>query len=631
MIQYHSFEREEKIHPQPIEKTSGHETFPHGAQVLISYWRFEVYMSTILKMKTGFASILMILVFFAAPTVADNHQGDIIIDEIVEWTTDQEINQNIHITNEGKLTISSSITFSSTSTIIIDQGGELRLIGSSELISEKRATSLKTLGIIDEQNRSKIIIPSSIHNGDINVIIISEEGAGLDGSNVYLGDMEPVLMSGMNFSLNVPETQGDTVLGFTGYGKLPIIKSIILETETGNIEYKANELPYQNMLLYGDNGLTINSAGKIEIIENSTLYGVNVISSSEMIIKEGIIKDSSPMILTSDDASLIIQNSEISGSKEDHYVQSQPLTNIEWGTSEDNTAVSIKGNLIDRWERIISDQVIIFDSEGVHFSITGNSPNGALNISKYSGSDGKSVINTQGNSRVIEIGWANGEVTTENAVISIIEYRTAWNIESSGINNYGPMNFELTWDKEIDLTSINVPNIEWVALTVNIDNSTSEENLQTGVSQQISAILANRGSASANLYFDCNITETGMSADIGGYQNVVIDAGEEVEVYFGWRNNEPGTLSLTCEVLTPTQLVDYENSQAFGGGTMSTEPVLWEEISDESFNMIPILIVIIIIMISAGVYFVHNLSKNAEETAEILDNYNKSTKNEEEN
>ena len=580
-------------------------------------------------MKTGFASILMILVFFTVPTVADNHQGDIIIDEIVEWTTDQEINQNIHITSEGKLTISSSITFSSTSTIIIEQGGELRLIESSDLISEKRATSLKTLGIIDEKNRSKIIIPSSIHSGDINVIIIAEDGALLDGSNVYLGDMEPVLMSGMNFSLNVPESQEDTVLGFTGYGQFPIIKSIILETETGNFEYKANELPYQNMLLHGDNGLTINSAGKIEVIENSTLYGVNVISSSEIIIKEGIIKDSSPMILTSDDASLIIQNSEISGSKDDHYVQSQPLTNIEWGTSEDNTAVSIKGNLIDRWERIISNQVIIFDAEGVYFSITGNSPNGVLEISNYSDSDGKSVINTQGNSRVIEIGWANGEVTTENAVISIIEYRTAWNIESSGINNYGPMNFELTWNKEIDLTSINVPNIEWVSLTVNID-PTSEENLQTGVSQQISAILANRGGASANLFFDCNITETGMSADIGGYQNIVIDAGEEVEVNFGWRNTEPGTLSLTCEVLTPSQLVDYENSLAFGGGSMSTEPALWEEISDESFNMIPILIVIIIIMISAGVYFVHNLSKNAENTAEILDNYNKLAKNEEE-
>jgi len=583
-------------------------------------------MSTILKMKTGFTSILLILVFFTVPTVADNHQGDIIIDEIVEWTTDQDINQNIHITSEGKLTISSSITFSSTSTIMIDQGGELRLIESSELISDKRATSLKTLGAIDEENRSSIIIPSSIHNGDINVIINAEEGALLDGSNVYLGDMEPVLMSGMNFSLNVPESQGDTVLGFTGYGQFPIIKSIILETESGNYEYKANELPYQNMLLHGHNGLTINSDGKIEIIENSTLYGVNIISSSETIIKEGIIKDSSPMTLTSDEASLIIQNSQISGSRDDHYVQAQPLTNISWGTSEDNTTVAIKGNLIDRWERIISEQVIILDSEGVYFSINGNSPNGVLEINNYSGFDGKSVINT----RVIEIGWANGEITKENAVISILEYRTAWNTESSGINNYGPANFELTWEKEIDLTSINVPNIEWVALTVNLDDSTSEENLQTGVSQQISAVLANSGGASANLFFDCNITETGMSADIGGYQNVMIDAGEEVEVFFDWRNNEPGTLSLTCEVLTPSQLVDYEKSQAFGGGTMSTEPILWEEINDESFNMIPILIVIIIIMISAGVYFVHNLSKNAQETAEILDNYNKSSKNEEE-
>jgi len=30
-------------------------------------------------------------------------------------------------------------------------------------------------------------------------------------------------------------------------------------------------------------------------------------------------------------------------------------------------------------------------------------------------------------------------------------------------------------------------------------------------------------------------------------------------------------------------------------------------------------------MISGGVYFVHNLSRNAEQTAEILENYNKET------
>ena len=585
-------------------------------------------MNNILKMKTGLTSMLLILVFFSIPVVADNHQGDIIIDEIVEWTTDQEVAQNIHITNGGKLTISSSVTFSSSSTITIDEGGEMKLIGSSELISEKRATSLKTLGMIDEGNRSKIIIPSSMYSEEINVIINAEEGALLDGSNVYVGNMEPILMSGMNFSLNIPEGQEDTILGFTGYGQFPIIKSIILETNNGDLEYKANELPYQNMLLHGDNGLTINSAGKIEVIENSTLHGINIISSGEIIVKEGFIKDSSPMILTSDSSSLVIQNSELSGSKEDHYVQAQPFSNIDWGSPEDGTDVAIKGDLIDRWERIISNQVIIFDSVGVHFSIIGTGPNGALDITNYSGPDGKSVINDGGDFRTIEIGWANGEITTEEAVISIIEYRTAWNTESSGIINYGPQDgdIELTWEKEIDLTSNNVPDIEWVSLTVN--PLESENEIQTGVPQQISAVLANRGSAPANLFFDCDVAETGMAADIGGYQNVNIDAGEEVEVFFGWRNSVEGTFSLTCEVLTPTQLVDFENSQAFGGGNMSTQSITWEEINEDSFNMIPILIVIIIVMISGGVYFVQNLSRDAEQTAEILENYNKTAENE---
>lgn len=575
-------------------------------------------------------SALLILVFFSAPTTADNHQGDIVIDEIIEWTNDQEINQNVHITSTGKLTISSSITFTSSSTIIIDEGGEMKLVGAAHLISDKRATSLKTMGISDEENRSKIIIPSSVYNGDINLIINAEDGALLDGSMVYVGDMEPLLMNGTSFSLSLSENQEDTVLGFTGYGQFPIIKSIILESDAGNSEYKANDLPYQNMLLHGESGLTINSAGLIEVTQNSTLQGLNIVSSGEIIIKEGVIKDSSPIILTSDDSSMIIQNSEISGSKNDHYVQAQPFSNIEWGTLEDNTEVAIKGDLIDRWERVISNQVIIFDSVGVQFSVTGTGPNGNMEITNYSGLDGRSLINDGGDSRIIEIGWANGEITTEQAVISIIDYRTAWNTELSEINNYGPSEIELTWEKEIDLRSNNVPNIEWVSLTNSVEDSPENIEIRTGVSQQISAILANRGDAPANLFFNCDVTETGMAADIGGYQNVKIDPAEEVEVFFGWRNSQPGTFGLTCEILTPSQLVNYETSEAFGGGKITSQPVVWEEINEDSLNMIPILIVIIIVMISGGVYFVHSLSKDAEKTAEILENYNKSTENNEE-
>ena len=198
-------------------------------------------MSNERKVKTGLVSLLLILIYAAAPTLADDNQGSIIVDEIVEWTTDQDIGQNVHITSGGKLTISSSVTFTSTSTITIDEGGELILSDAAEIKSEKRATSLKTLGAIDEVNRSKIIIPTSIYSGDINVVINAEVGTSLDGSKVYLENMEPTDMNGMNFSLIIPESEEDITLGFTGYGQFPIIKTIVFETDMGDIEYKANE------------------------------------------------------------------------------------------------------------------------------------------------------------------------------------------------------------------------------------------------------------------------------------------------------------------------------------------------------------------------------------------------------
>ena len=251
--------------------------------------------------------------------------------------------------------------------------------------------------------------------------------------------------------------------------------------------------------------------------------------------------------------------------------------------------------------------------------IDGEGPSGeVLDIGDFSGQDGISYING-GRERVVEIGWANGSVTKENGIIVISEYRTAWNTEQSQIPDYGPSDNTLTWEQEIDLRSINVPSIEWVSLTI----SGNETDIPTGKSHQVSAIIANRGAVSANIYFDCDVTELGLAADIGGYQGAMIDSGEEIELNFGWRNNDQGEFGLTCEILTPTQLVDYENSTAFGGGEFSTSTINWEDSKDDSFNMVPIFIVIIIIIISGGVYFVHHLSNDAEETAEILEDYKK--------
>jgi len=110
--------------------------------------------------------------------------------------------------------------------------------------------------------------------------------------------------------------------------------------------------------------------------------------------------------------------------------------------------------------------------------------------------------------------------------------------------------------------------------------------------------LANRGTAAALLYFTCEVTETGMEADIGGYQQARIDPGESVEVSFGWRHSQTGDASLTCRILTPTQLV---SDDAFGGGSMTTETATWTEpAEDDSLPVLPLLAAIIVAMAIAG-------------------------------
>ena len=200
-------------------------------------------MSRTLAMTQILVILLSILTLTVSSVSAQTQGTEIIIDEIVEWTIEQDIEENIHITSEGELTISAQITFTSVSNIQIDEGGILKLIDNAEIISSKRADSLKTMGFTDEDNRAKIMIPTSIYAEEMKLIIVAEEGVLLNGSHVYLGDsIEPLQMSGEEFSIDISEGEQDTELGFTGYGSFPIVKSFILETMSGELisEYKAN-------------------------------------------------------------------------------------------------------------------------------------------------------------------------------------------------------------------------------------------------------------------------------------------------------------------------------------------------------------------------------------------------------
>ena len=108
--------------------------------------------------------------------------------------------------------------------------------------------------------------------------------------------------------------------------------------------------------------------------------------------------------------------------------------------------------------------------------------------------------------------------------------------------------------------------------------------------------------------------ETGLEADIGGYQEVRIDAGESMEVSFGWRGSEAGDATLSCRVLTPSQLVEDD---AFGGGSMSTGLATWTEpAEDDSLPILPLLAAIVVGVGIAGATMLRRASDAIVETEE---------------
>ena len=296
-----------------------------------------------------------------------------------------------------------------------------------------------------------------------------------------------------------------------------------------------------------------------------------------------------------------------SGSLDDHDIRGGPGSTIYWGDD-----VSGSGGLIDRWERRVSGQSLQLDAKYVILSVSGIGPSEAIQ-EIFSDENGTALVDG-GQERVVEIGYSDGTVWTEAATIDVITYVTSWNPESSGIGNYGGGSMPLTWDQNIQLNS-GTPNIEWESLEIVGD----EDTRSTSQSMPVLARIANRGTASALLYFTCEVD--GLEADIGGYQEARIDAGESVEIQFGWRSSVTGQASLTCRILTPLQLVDEDS---FGGGLMTTGVMTWTEpVEDDSLPVLPLLAAIIVAVGIAVTTMLRRASDAIVETEEEILSYSR--------
>ena len=129
------------------------------------------------------------------------------------------------------------------------------------------------------------------------------------------------------------------------------------------------------------------------------------------------------------------------------------------------------------------------------------------------------------------------------------------------------------------------------------------------------ATIANRGTAPAIVYFDCDVSETGSSAQMTTYPGGLIEAGEEVGIQFSWMNSEVDLASLTCEILTPTQLVEDD---AFGGGTASSSQITWFDAEDDDGSIIPIAAAISLAVAGMAAFLLRISKKSQDEDEDML-------------
>ena len=559
-------------------------------------------------------SIIFAGVSFMASVSAEG--DDIVVESEMTWQQDMELSQNVIVQNGGSLTISESqIRIDKGVTIHVEPDSSL-ILDNALLIAEEPPGGLVGFGYCDEGNRSEIFVPGVQQGKTFDVTMRAIEPGSFDGVTAYYTTFDTVTnetqynvekMSGEEYTFSIDE--GNEGLWFQLVGPLcypASISSLSVGLGTGNdsqwTEYNAADLIHRNMMVHGEAGFTLSIEGSMES-EHSMVMGGSISSSGSLFINDTTLDRVGPVLLTSDLASISMGGfSNFTNSTDDHDIRGMAHSSIEWGDE-----VSGSGGLTDRWERRISGQRLSFDAIFVTYEITGMHK--FSTYSNFSNEEGISYIDG-GRERVIEIAWSEDntweeEVWVEQAVVTITEYRTAWNSEQSGIGNYGGGQFDLGLDSEVTVGA-GIPQIEWVSIMVLDENGNAIESALVGDSVAVEAVISNTGTAAANLAINCEQNSTGNTAQISpSFPGALIGPGTQSSISFDWINSVAGEDFLTCRVLTPTQLVD---EFAFGGGEMSGVKVEWTEGSEDegSSILLPVMIALVIGTAIAGYAFVAN-------------------------
>ena len=557
----------------------------------------------------------MLMSFLVVSGFASGQENETTIDTSVIWEGDGgELTcdyDHVRIVMGGELTIRDSVV-DLLCQITIDEGGVLNLEDSHlacGLTDEPNYPSnsdcgygLKGYGYWDEESRASFKVPNEGIEGDFTMTMYSVGGASYYGSQAFIGDSGPISLNGSSHSFEFSDTDGEDIwIGLIGYGQSPVsVSHVTIEVGNEEIELTGRYLERMNMMAAGERAYEIIVNGHISM-SGSSLEGAKLTIGEygSLIANDSTFDRVGPILAQGDGSIIRIVNSTFSNSLDDHDVRGTAFSEITW---EDSVG---SGGFTDRWERRLVDQKVVFDSKGVIFRVNGMGVDESTSFESFSDDSGEALVNG-GGERVVEVGWSNGTTWSESATIEIISYRTGWNPDGSGIDDYGGYSIPLSWNSA-QYVSDNTPHVEWSNLEIVLEEGVLEPVGYAGSSVPMRASFTNSGSAPASFYISCEVVETGLDADIGGFQGLVLDAGQTDEMLFDWRGGETGDYSLNCEILTPTQLV---SDDSFGGGTFSSGTVSWvESVDDAALPMVSILVALAVSMIIIGVWLVRKSSE----------------------
>ena len=384
----------------------------------------------------------------------------------------------------------------------------------------------------------------------------------------------------------------------------PFATFTLMQVQVGDdAPIAAASLDHIGFGLAGSPGWTLDVAGSASL-SASRIEGAGVSITGGMHLNGGWLKRSGPVAL-GDGGSITGSTGGFNESLNDHDVAAVAMTVIDASAWSGASTLGWTGGAVDRWHRQVGGQILVFPGAGVVFDLKGLGQHDQSRSTVTSGTDGTWQLDM--NSRLVEIGGANGSHWVEAATIESITWETNW-------GNLLAPDQPLGWNSSV-IVDYPLPAMSIESVTAAASNGVSTETVSVTVR------LANTGDADADVLLECT-TSDGLDAnteplDVGG----LVAVGSSLEVTFDW--SVPGELTtpLTCGV-------DPGVEVRTGGLTVpaasSTVDVAWSaEAEDGSSGVIVafvtsliIVAVAIALLVAVGVVTRMNDVWNDNETAE---------------